>query len=241
MRLPPELRNQIYNLALVDENGIYLVSKTKRYRRTVERSVTFITRQSEILSRVYSNSQSQSSEHTAAPALLSLAPNLLLLNHAIHAETQPILYADNSFLIADTTAMHAFLANIGPKNRANITDLTIGEWGYSGAHKALNHPALTMLVDAVNLRRLNLECHITRWSNPKRRARQLYRAGFHWLEAVGAGKGKLDAALDIIEIPDGNLLSYHHSGRENGPTPDSLRKEFMAELRRLLSCNDGRG
>ena len=234
MSLPAELRNQIYALALTDPNGIFLVSKTKRYRRTVERSLSFSSKSVYYYSRRYYglDTRSQPSIVTANLVLPALLSNLLLLNKAIYAETQPILYGDNTFVVEDTMAMHAFLAKIGPKNRGNITDLTVKGWGYTKAHKALNYPALTMLVDAVNLRRLHLDCQIFWRPDPKKIAKQVYRDGFHWLEAVGARKGKFDAAVDIIEIAD-----KHGTGDESNfkPTSDEMREKFKAELRRLLS------
>lgn len=224
MSLPAELRNQIYVLALTDPNNcICLVSKTKRYRRTVQ--LVSYKRDD-----YRPHTPSQSSESTDDVTLPDLVPNLLLLNKAIYAESQPILYAGNTFAVEDTTAMHAFLAKIGPRNRATITELRVLGWGYTKAHKALNHPALTMLVDAVNLEHLDLYCQIGWGGGPKKIAKQLYRDGFYWLEAVGTGKRKFDAAVDIIEIPDEYLT-------RNGccPNPDELREEFRAELRRLLS------
>lgn len=163
-----------------------------------------------------------------------LTPNILLLNQAIYAETQPILYAGNTFALEDTTALHAFLATIGPKNRATLTDLSIQGWGYTKAHKALNHPAFTLLAGAVNLGRLHLDCQIS-WGGPKRIARQLYRDGFHWLEAVGVAKGKCDAAVELIEIPAAQLTE-NYGGRVLGnyPSPEEKMEEFRAELRKML-------
>ena len=227
MKLPAELRNQIYGLALTDPVGIFLISKTKRYRRTVVRSMPFIGRPVHV---------------THSPVIAdydgpALVPNLLLLNQAIYAETQPILYSGNTFAVEDTMAMHAFLANIGPRNRANITVITLKGWGYSRAHKALNRPALTMLADAVNLRRLNLDCKIAWGLNPKRTAKQVYRDGFHWLEAVGAAKGKFDAGVDIVELAPRNWV--YNPGKECEAILDTIldksREEFNAELRKLLS------
>ena len=235
MSLPAELRNQIYALALTDPNHVYLVSKTKRYRRTVQRSLPFDGRPADYYKYTYSQFDPAgillSLKLPAHPALPALAPNLLLLNKAIYAETHSIIYAGNTFAVEDTTAMHTFLAKIGPKNRANITDLTVKGWGFTKAHKALNHPALTMLVDAVSLERLYIDCQISWITEPKRIAKQLYRDGFHWLEAVGAGKGKFDAGVDMIEIADKHLTWESQSKK----TSDELREEFRAELRRLLS------
>ena len=218
MKLPAELRNQIYALALTDVNGIYLASKTRRYRRTVQ-----ITTPK--LDRAFARYLKAGSD-----TLPALVPDILLLNKTIYAETQPILYAGNAFTVDDASAMHAFLATIGPKNRATIKDLTINGWGYSRTHKTLNFPAFTLLVGAVNLTRLSLDCVIS-WGGPDRKAKQLYRDGFHWLEAVGVKKGKFDAAVDMIEVTGDFFLRAQKSGSEQ----EEMKKEFKAELRKLLS------
>ena len=92
-----------------------------------------------------------------------------------------------------------------------------------------------MLVDAVNLRRFELDCEIFWRSEPKRTAKQVYRDGFHWLEAVGAAKGKCDAAVEIVDISDECLIRGYYLGGEREQTLDELREQFRAELRRLLS------
>ena len=157
-------------------------------------------------------------------------PNILLLNKAIHAETQPILYAGNGFALEDTMALYTFLTIIGPKNRATLTNVTIYGWGFTKAHKAFNYPALTMLADAVNLINLDFDCQIT-YGEPGRFARQLYRDGFRWLEAIGAAKGSLDAGVDIITVEN------FHPGW--GQPLDAGRHEeemkvFRAGLRKML-------
>ena len=236
MSLPAEIKNQIYDLALTDASRIFLVSKTKRYRRTVQRSIPgqphhLVGHRRHLW---YDDNSSQSSDTSTKATLPFLVPNILLLNKAIYAETRPILYAGNSFVVDDTTAMHAFLAIIGPENRATITDLTIKGWGYTKAHKALNHPAFTMLASAVNLRRLNIDCDIGH--GPKRVAKQLFRDGFHWLEAVGTSKGKFDAALDMLEIPEKWLSRDWYIPRMPDYTLVENLEECKAELRKLLSC-----
>lgn len=243
MELPAELKNKIYDVTLTDPNGIFFVSRTKQYRRTVERetpsSIITARRNRHYRNRWYNQQTSQSPgcpQVSVQPAPLEpapLVPNMLLLNKEIYAQTQPILYATNAFAVEDTMALHAFLANIGTKNRATLADLTIKGWGYTKSHKALNHPAFTMLAGAVNLTRLHLDCKIS-WSGPKHSARQLYRDGFHWLEAMGAAKGQYDAAIDIVEIADDNLGLYY--GRiENKPTKEERLVEFESELRKLLA------
>lgn len=136
--------------------------------------------------------------------------------------------------------MHTFLATIGPKNRATISDLTISGWGYTRAHKALNYPAFTMLAGAVNLTRLHINCNIAELGGPKRQARVLYRDGFGWLEAVARAKGKFDAAVDIINIPARYMNHHSYVGAREGTkewekSKEESKKIFNAELRKLLS------
>ena len=247
MSLPAELKNQIYALALTTEDGIFLISKTKRYRRTVQRSdrkVQPLVKQGS----GYRSSRLPFSYRIKTPEVeartdmtrRTLVPKILLLNKAIYAETQPILYASNTFAVEDTTAMHAFLATIGPKNRATITDLTLKGMGYSKAHKALNHPAFTMLAGAVNLTRLYIDCQFSWGTDPRRKARQLYRECFHWLEAMGVEHGRFDAAVDIIEVADRNWINpwaniQQTPNLDPEPNLEEKMKTFRAELRKLLS------
>ena len=195
---------------------MFLVAKTKRYRRTVQRSTP---------------SAANANGHSARRN--TLTPSILLLNRAIHTEAQPILYAGNSFALEDTTALHAFLAIIGPKNRATLTDLTIQCWGATKAHKAFNHPALTMLTGAVNLSRLYLDC-IVSFKGPKGVAKQIYRDGCHWLEAVGAAKGKSDAAIEIIELSKACLGGSRYQTKQPDGWYSERLEDVGSELRKLL-------
>jgi len=221
--LPPELKKAIYILALTDPNGIFLIAKRKRYRRVVRRADP--SNSDNIRCRGWfqsDNLQSASDCNSTSPtnAVSTLVPNLLALSRQIFNEAQPILYGKNAFAVENSFALHAFLANIRPRNVAMLTDLTIKGWGYSKVHKALNHPAFSMLASAVNLRRLHIDCQIRHcWGiDLRHEAKQLYSDGFHWLEAMGAAKGKFDAAVDIIE------LDYTDEGME----------AFRNELRKLL-------
>ena len=62
-------------------------------------------------------------------------------------------------------------------------------------------------------------------------ARQLYRDGHHWLEAVGLAKGKKDAGIGIVHIGDGFFNSPYHHVQTGGKT---RLEEFQSELRKLL-------
>ena len=96
-----------------------------------------------------------------------------------------------------------------------------------------------MLAGAVSLTRLHLDCKIG-WGGPKKvaltTATQLYRDGFHWLEAVGTAKGKADAAIDILKI-DEKLLTptWMSYGGDSALSFDKQQDVFQTELRRLLN------
>ena len=178
------------------------------------------------------------SDSDSAPATLpAFVPNLLALNRQIYGEAQPILYRSNAFVVEDTTALHSFLANIGSRNAAALADVTIKGWGHSKAHKALNHPAFTLLANAVNLRRLHLDCRISWYSSPQRIAMQVYRDAFHWLEAVGTATGRWDAALDLIEVMEDNFATTRYSmigSQRQTPSHEEQMEVFQDELRKLL-------
>lgn len=74
------------------------------------------------------------------------------------------------------------------------------------------------------------------WGGPKRIAKQLYRDGFHWLEAVGATKGRVDAAVELIEISEGILTTGYGYRRSQGDdvSAEEVMEEFRAALRRML-------
>lgn len=154
---------------------------------------------------------------------------------------QPILYGGNVFALEDTTALHAFCANIGPKNCATLRELHIKAWGYTKSHKAMNHPAFTILGQAVNLERLYIDCQI-HWGAPTHVAKQIFRDGHHWFEIMGIAKGRVDAAVDILDIGDKNLGARYQYSDENGRSwvksldEENKKKEFQTELRRLLKA-----
>lgn len=221
---------------------MFLASKLKRYRRTVRRvppiAITATEYQGYRWLRYVQPQPASDFDSDSAPITLpAFVPNLLALNHEIYSEAQPILYRSNAFVLADTTALHNFLAIIGSKNAAALANVTIKGWGHSKAHKALNYPAFTLLAGAVNLKRLHLDCRISWYSSPRRIAMQVFRDAFHWLQAVGSAQGKWDAALDVIEVQEDNFATNRY-GMIGSQQPKLSHEEqmeiFLDELRRLL-------
>ncbi|OCK79626.1 hypothetical protein K432DRAFT_354524 [Lepidopterella palustris CBS 459.81] len=243
LSLPAELRNLIYGYALVDDFGVFLRSKTKHYRRTVERGISDGLAYS--LSR-YSRRRRYLPQPMETIEPEFTLPSFLVLNRQIYTEALPILYS-NKFILEDTTALHAFIANLTPTNRALLENITIRRWGCTKSHKALNHPGLTMLVGCVNLKHLSFDCRIGLARGPKRIARQIYRDGFHWFEAVGTAKGKFDAAVELVDLCAENWQRaywqrayWRREQDQFGQTADENLGIFRDELRKLLSEGMGK-
>ena len=245
LSLPPELRDQIYELALTDE-AITLVSKTKKNRRTVTRGPipnddgTWYygsrrrrrARRAALLSQ-----QSQQSEVQDQPN--QLTPALLAVNKQVHSEALGYLY-QQPIVVEDTYALHSFLASIG-SNRSAVTEIVVRGWGGGrGAHKAMNFCAFPLLGLCNNLKKVVFDCEIGWYRAPERLARQLYRDGHIFFEAYGTANGGKDAAVDVLELSEWNFdknnnWSYRRGG-DSLPDKDGCKKRFQAELRKLLGC-----
>ncbi|KAF2756291.1 hypothetical protein EJ05DRAFT_478299 [Pseudovirgaria hyperparasitica] len=213
--LPPELRNHIYEIALSDTQPVSLCEGWKKYRRIARRQHV------------------RSYHETIATSTNSFVPALLALNKQIHVEAVAVLYS-NEFVFADTQAMYNFLAQIG-SHRRFVRYITIKEWGWgNGTHKAINHPAMTLLCDAVGLEKFKVSCTFCS-HNSKRIAERLYRDGHHWFEAVGHRMKNKTAVFEILEVPKPDINSrYYHSRRYGRSTTEDLKTTVFEELAKLL-------
>ncbi|KAF2011311.1 hypothetical protein BU24DRAFT_426396 [Aaosphaeria arxii CBS 175.79] len=235
LELPAEIRNMIYEYALVDPKGVHLYPNTQSYRRSVVRAAP------SFIDRYWGGSQtrftlnSQTSE-TLPLRPLRLVPSLLAANSQIYHEAKSILYG-NHFQLYDPLALHSFMVDIGPRAAAMVKNITLASWGWRrGMHKAYNHACFTAMTSAVNIEKFTfgglLYCH----NDPKWVARQIYRDAFPFLEAVGAAKGKVDAAIDIFDISEQNFDTRHRWRRTpqvTRPYEESI-SIFKTELSRLL-------
>lgn len=212
-----------------------VVSKTKAYRRTVGRGLIYASNEN---SHWYNRRYSRRSQTETIPQSTDLSPNLLAVCKQMRAEGIGYLYKQH-IMLADTMSLHAFLAAIGPTNRLQLSHISVREWGNGrGTHKAMNFASLTLLADCTNLKKLNLDCNIGWLRQPKQLARQIFRDGHYFLEAYGAANGSKDAALEILELGDGNYdenRSYYW--RQQGiPKREEFEGQFDAEMRKLLGC-----
>lgn len=218
LQLPAEIRNIIYENCLSDPAGIYLEATTKKYRRTVQRCPEDRFRYFPAMpdsddGASDSGDEEKGPRKESRPGMRRLVPSLLAVCKQINQEGRDILYG-NHFYLADTLAMHSFLVDLTPRGASLLKQITLICWGQGrGIHKAYNHAGFAALASATNLEKFKVHGYRGWSADSKSVARTFYRDAFPWLEAVGAAKGKLDAAVDIIEVrvslgnPLGRLLA----------------------------------
>jgi hypothetical protein len=148
---------------------------------------------------------------------------------------------ENEFKLADPLALHSFMVDIGPQAAKLLTHVTLRSWIYGRSmQKGYNHSAFSMLASATNIKKLRIEA-FTHWrEEPHWVARQLYRDGFPWLEAVGAAKGKLDAALDLLELCSPQLAEdeeREYGFNRRGGDYEKDTEVFNKELSKLLGAH----
>ncbi|KAL9631800.1 MAG: hypothetical protein Q9204_004065 [Flavoplaca sp. TL-2023a] len=242
MSLPAEIKNMIYKYALTSEYEIPLVFKVKGYRHTV--TLGDPTTFQDFRRRTYREDFDGPSCYRNFPLAQilrpSFAPSIIALNHETHTQAQPILYSYNAFALEDPKALLAFCANIGPKNCAMLQEVNLKHFGKTVVRRALCYPAFAALASAVNLQFLNLDCSIRR-GDPVLTARQFFRDGHNWLEAVGANEGRRDAAVDRIQLGPENFARSRYGVDSTDGNTDEQKMEkmttiFQTELRRLLKA-----
>ena len=238
LSLPAELRDYIYELALTDDNGISLVSKTKAFRRTIARGFVHSCDS-------YSDGRggfipNDDNDEACEPTYNSLAPNLLAANKQLRSEGLGYLYKQ-PIILEDTMALHTFLTAIGPTNRLQLSNLSVKGWGSGrGTHKAMNVAAFAMLAGCTNLRVLNLACRIGWLRQPKHLAQQLYRDGHYFFEAYGSANGRRDAAVKVLQLDSWNFDRDNWFGWrrsvETLPEKKQYKENFQTELKKLLGA-----
>jgi hypothetical protein len=239
MQLPAEIRNIIYNYTLADASGINLVGAFKHRRRTVQRISAEV--QSHIRNQSYHRINSiPDGKGTTSEEPVELVPSLLAVSKQIYQEACDILYG-NEFIFTDTFALYNFLLNLGPSGAKHLKHVQLLGWGYGRGMKGYNHSCFAVLVWATNLETIHLHNNAGYYRAPKGNATQLYRDAFPWLEAVGAAKGKADAAVDVLRL---SSKLFQHTGhyRQNQPsvTSEEKEKEFLEELSKLLCAQQKR-
>lgn len=239
MELPAEIRNIIYDLCLHEPKGIYLASTTEKFRRTVQRApkadIELVLKVSTYRNGGDSAGSDGVDENDLdALAPRTLVPSLLAVNRQIYKEGRDILYS-NAMRLLDPLALHSFMVNIGPRAASLIKDVTLCSWGgWRGMHKAYNHASFAAMVSATNIEKFKLDGWLMCKNEPKYVARQMYRDGFPWLEAVGLQKGSMEAAVKLIDVAPVNFQRRYWQRRDETRNHESDMEKFRAELVKLL-------
>ena len=237
----------IYEMALTEDDGVGIATKTKAYRRTVCR--VLIDDEDYRYSRRYRRPATgrgkakRSQEPDEEPQLHSLVPNLLAVSKQIHHEAVNILYGQD-LKFHDSDALHRFLEIIGPSNQKRLQSVDLVSFCTGRNKQALNHCAFMSLAAATNLKTLHLNsAYLLGWhTNAKVFARILFGNTHFFLEAYGRANGRMDAAVDILDIDDDVFDRFYQGRYRNGnvtkvPTLEENKVLFRAELCRLLGAN----
>jgi hypothetical protein len=223
----------IYDYALTDPLGVHLASVTEKYRRTVVRTTSRDERRGAYWNRYGDDDEADENRGKYR----RFAPCLLAVCKQISKEGRDILYA-NDFIFDEPLTLHSFLVNIGPGTASLLKKITLATCERRRSmHKAYNHASFAVLITATNIEKLTIDGW--RWgsSGGKWVARQVYRDAFPWLEAVGAAKGRVDAAVELIDIPEENFNRYSWRRTSSGDHDVEKDKEaFRVELSKLLGA-----
>lgn len=248
LTMPQEIRDEIYELALTEPDGITVTTRKSNHRHIVERGHIVVSEGNN-----YSGKQQpryRGYRHTRIRAgasftyfgtrrQASLSPSLCAVSKQMREEASSVLYKQE-IILADTTALHVFITTIGPFNWRLLSHLTIKGWGVLKSNSSHNFAAFAAMAGCVNLKSLFLDCSITTYPNTPAHqlAEQIYTNAHFFLEAYGTANGRYDAALDVLEMSmfhfkekEGPDEAQHPSGSEFG---DKKYKAFNAALRSFI-------
>lgn len=132
--LSAELRNEIYELALTEPDGLTLIAKASENRRSIQRGAIAVSTDKDYYGKAQRRPswrwrQNRDTRTTSIEynAQRSLVPNLLATCKQIRSEGSSYLYKQE-IILADMHALHLFAASIGTHNRQLLTELTIRGW-----------------------------------------------------------------------------------------------------------------
>ena len=226
--LPSEIKNMIFEYALLSKREILLASKTKKYRHNVE-----IKRTADCI-WVPDPTNSHIPVKHLCLCRPSFTPNVILLNREIYAQTQPILYS-NTFAFEDPKALLAFCINIGPKNCVLLQRLSLWHWDCTRAKRTLRYPAFAILANTtLNLKSLDVDRGYC-GEDERRLAVHFLRDCHTWLEAVGLKGGRPDAGVEILQLSKEHVAGSAASGTDQEKL-EKMTEAFRAEIRKLLKA-----
>jgi len=235
LSLPAELRNQIYELALVNPQGHYLVAKHRNRMRTVRTA----THGTSTYTGAYNPYERLRATDAEPPP--QLADGLFAVNRQINEEACTLVYP-KPFVFENSVALHTFLVAIGAKNRGMLTEIGLLEWGGRRQARNMLFPAFSMLsMGCDNISRFHYSPSYWQMQRPDEFATDFYKEAHPWLRALVTSKGSKDAAVDVVEfndrddrLGDSDLASYSYIGGYNAPDGNEGMDKFKEALKRRL-------
>jgi hypothetical protein len=211
MKLPGELRNQIYKICLESPEGVKLYGTIRGFRRVVQR---------------WRPSYGKSGKDNKKDFLATSTPLLvwvLRVSKTIHEEAGTILYGQHLYL-EDFKAARNFMCQIGPRHHRFLRELEIFDCC------APSFTTMAILSQAACIRSLEIDGHLSKifeLHGPVGAAKEIYRDYYVWFEAIGNARGDRFAGMDIINL---GLQKFRTQ-----PSADEILQKYHAELKRLLS------
>lgn len=214
-KLPAELRNRIYHLALVPNDPIQLTETVKKNRRHVAtRSKRSVLHQ-------------------------QISHNILRTCKQVYYEAAPVLYGQpiefpDRYGHAQTALM-CFLSQIG-KHGARMLQIIILDTLKVGKVASFTHPVFTLLVDAINLQELRINRldegnHKSTFPDVDvgKLVQLFYPVAHTWLEQMGRSRVDGKDWKDVLSLAECEqwLNPYWH------PLPPFSRAKFCAEIELL--------
>lgn len=225
--LPGEIRNRIYELALLPPEGTHIALRNQF-------KVDHLSVTKELLKDNKTNRACSIRVRRRAEAANRYA--MLIASRATHREAVTILYAQ-PLHFKSQSALVNFLAEIGYPNRSLLRDVSIITWSLN---TDMSKAVFTLLADsAKTLKRLHIEgriCYGGANDNPETIARKvaesIFQTAFPLLEAIGRARGAKDAALNVIELGP-NAWDMKVSGSSSWQVVKALGGEERQALERL--------
>ena len=213
LRLPAELRNRIYELALTGSNGVFISTMTRKLRQVVRVRTH----------RLGSSKPLKDND---------LRPMLLLADKQVNSEASDYLYGQ-PLEFEDHHALQGFLVIIGLDNLKRLRHVSIERSTGGGS----NSGALAMLTGATELRSLYLNYWFSGKGDP---ATTVWRALHYWFEAYGRTHGRKDAGVDIIRLHGSSFEPFYDPDEVEEEAKVLARKKrqaaFYARLRSLVKA-----
>jgi len=259
-RLPREIRYKIYDTFFKANKGVFINSKKHAMRDRAYRCVESDCRSESAQPGKGWTRLAFRTQRRRARMEDPLDARLLRVNKEIWQEASQVLYGQ-PFTFGDTAALQTFLLQLGPRMTAKLRYVRINSWHLGGSNRISNLPAFSLLREATDLNRLEINCVFVNVKKMKKTvkgrydvgeflAQALYKSAHPWIDAVyythglkrGGYPGK--CLSDVVKISDVNYdyvkLGLEHDIYSHVKVPDYERHdqviipEVMAHLYHLI-------